>query len=390
MEYGIIFLAQNKKKIDSSQRKDYNTTHQKHWGIMRDSNAHDFTFLAQVHASKYINWMHWKRRHNFIWFESWDILCTWSWHAEEKQLIFLLILIDDSCLCLAFLYARQKNILQYHHTSRSFVGLWMYSLCTTGFLSTWHHVTLAGSRGIGYSRWRSNLAVSLPIGSGWSHSQRPCRQGSGLQSIVASAGCPRSAPGGHHQLCKCGMGNVGPKQCHSHRLYGCSIEPQVDTVLARPGWSPIRRAVGLSFKSNIKNKLKEHSERCTYFTCIHGNGCKIVWILLVPCQAKQRCVCWVLIDDGRMLQVTKIKHSHRSISTCPFDKDEQVIPTINWGSTNDCITHQLMQTCPFHLRLYWRLCRKPPYRVQWAASWRAHSRGSSDQGPWQGERNHCV
>ena len=44
-------------------------------------------------------------------------------------------------------------------------------------------------------------------------------------------------------------------------------------------------------------------------TSVHGHGCQVVGVLLVPGQPQERCVLRVLVDDGRVLQVTKIEHT---------------------------------------------------------------------------------
>lgn len=46
---------------------------------------------------------------------------------------------------------------------------------------------------------------------------------------------------------------------------------------------------------------------------IHGHSGQVVGVLFVPAQAQQRVMLRVLIDDGAVLQVSQIKHAHRSI-----------------------------------------------------------------------------
>ena len=48
---------------------------------------------------------------------------------------------------------------------------------------------------------------------------------------------------------------------------------------------------------------------------VHGDGRQVVGILLVPGEPQKWCVLRVFVDDCWVLQVTQVKHSHRSIGT---------------------------------------------------------------------------
>ena len=51
------------------------------------------------------------------------------------------------------------------------------------------------------------------------------------------------------------------------------------------------------------------------FAGVHGDCSEVVRILLVPGKSQQRCMRWILINDGAVFKMTQIKHSHRSISS---------------------------------------------------------------------------
>lgn len=142
-----------------------------------------------------------------------------------------------------------------------------------------------GSPGSCCSKWRSSRAVWRPTARCWSP-LRLCRPGWGPRWPAASAGCPRSEPGGrrlrggegqtnssrptfytnrtgHHGLvfnlwcqnhvsdilswfcssvcyllCRCDMRSEAPRRSRWRKHDGCSAVPPECTAHGRPGWPP--------------------------------------------------------------------------------------------------------------------------------------------------------
>lgn len=58
-----------------------------------------------------------------------------------------------------------------------------------------------------------------------------------------------------------------------------------------------------------------NSARLTDLHAIHGHSGKVVRVLFVPAEAEEWVVLGVFINDGAVLQVTKVEHTDRTVSS---------------------------------------------------------------------------
>lgn len=69
---------------------------------------------------------------------------------------------------------------------------------------------------------------------------------------------------------------------------------------------------------DTRSMITQPRHRCTRYAnienydlaCIHGDCREIIRILLVPGQAEKWRVCWILVNDGAVLEMPEIKHPH--------------------------------------------------------------------------------
>ena len=64
-----------------------------------------------------------------------------------------------------------------------------------------------------------------------------------------------------------------------------------------------------------RNRGTEWIARYPYLHCIHSHRCQVIGVLFIPRQSQQRMMLWVLVDDCGVLEVTQVKHTHRTVGS---------------------------------------------------------------------------